>query len=187
MLNDLATKVLACPWSSDHYQLLVMGFVAHAALLQASELCTPKMGDVTFSDDGVSCTQTIHKSKANKLGPPERVPLVDFAPMAVAALRTHMWKYAQQDPAVPLFARQSSKSTRQAFSVYQFRKDFRALLAKAEYLEMKYSGHSFRSGGATDLWHAGCRDHAIRLHGRWRSDAFYIYIRDNPCVSHASI
>jgi len=111
VLNDLATKVLARPWSSAHYQLLVMGFVAHAALLRGSELCALKMGNVTFSDDGVSCTLTIHKSKANKLGPPERVRLVDFAPMAVAALRTHMRKYAQQDPAAPLFARQTSKST----------------------------------------------------------------------------
>lgn len=30
-----------------------------------------------------------------------------------------------------------------------------------------------------DLFHAGCRVQAIEFHGRWRSNAFYVSIRDN--------
>jgi hypothetical protein len=42
-----------------------------------------------------------------------------------------------------------------------------------------FSGYSFRSGGATDLWSAGVRPRLIQLHGRWKSDAFWLYVRDN--------
>lgn len=44
----------------------------------------------------------------------------------------------------------------------------------------QFSGHSFRSGGATDLWDSGERPRHIQRYGRWLSDAFWLYIRDNP-------
>jgi hypothetical protein len=40
--------------------------------------------------------------------------------------------------------------------------------------------HSFRSGGATDLFHNNCRPLYIKFQGRWKSDAYTIYIRDHP-------
>jgi hypothetical protein len=40
-----------------------------------------------------------------------------------------------------------------------------------------YSSHSFRKGGASSLQAAGVGDAAIRLLGRWKSDAFNLYVR----------
>jgi hypothetical protein len=40
-----------------------------------------------------------------------------------------------------------------------------------------YSAHSFRKGGASSLQAAGVGDAAIRLLGRWKSDAFNLYVR----------
>jgi hypothetical protein len=39
------------------------------------------------------------------------------------------------------------------------------------------TGHSFRCGGCTDLMAAGAPDSFIKLQGRWRSDAYRIYLR----------
>ena len=41
----------------------------------------------------------------------------------------------------------------------------------------KFSGHSFRKGGATSLALAGCPDSFIRVMGRWSSDAYLRYIK----------
>eukprot|EP00741_Cyanophora_paradoxa_P009127 tig00000145_g8839.t1 len=40
--------------------------------------------------------------------------------------------------------------------------------------------HSFRIGAATAAFEAGLPDYAIQLLGRWRSDAFQLYIRARP-------
>ncbi len=53
-------------------------------------------------------------------------------------------------------------------------------LARTQHPAQTFTGHSFRSGGATDLFNGDCRPHMIRLQGRWLSDAIYIYIHDCP-------
>ena len=42
----------------------------------------------------------------------------------------------------------------------------------------KYGSHSLRKGGATAAAAAKVRTHVIKRHGRWLSDAVYIYIVD---------
>ncbi|KAF7296793.1 Integrase/recombinase xerD like protein [Mycena indigotica] len=42
-----------------------------------------------------------------------------------------------------------------------------------------YAGHSLRRGAATEAAAAGCNDYEIQLLGRWRSDAYKLYI-ENP-------
>ena len=41
-----------------------------------------------------------------------------------------------------------------------------------------YAGHSFRSGGACDLWAANVPLDAIKQWSRWKSDAVRLYLRD---------
>ena len=64
----------------------------------------------------------------------------------------------------------------------------RTLLTRAGYPAMRYAGHSYRSGGATDLWDSNrCRPLTLKIHGRWKSDAYRLYIRDNPHKTAAEI
>ena len=41
----------------------------------------------------------------------------------------------------------------------------------------KYSGHSYRAGGATDAARVGFLDWEVKMLGRWASDAYQRYIR----------
>ncbi|OWZ05167.1 hypothetical protein PHMEG_00022792, partial [Phytophthora megakarya] len=55
----------------------------------------------------------------------------------------------------------------------------RAIKQAAEacgYESSRYGTHSFRAGGATALYQAGCDDSTIKLQGRWASDCFQQYI-----------
>ena len=42
----------------------------------------------------------------------------------------------------------------------------------------QYSSHSFRKGGAVSLQAKGVGDSLVRRSGRWKSDAFNLYVRD---------
>jgi hypothetical protein len=45
----------------------------------------------------------------------------------------------------------------------------------------RHSGFSFRAGGATDLFEsATCKEETIKRQGRWKSEAFRLYIRHHP-------
>ena len=49
------------------------------------------------------------------------------------------------------------------------------------------SGHSMRAGGATSLAEAGVSPNIIQAIGRWKSDAWQIYVRKNPVLIQAMI
>lgn len=52
------------------------------------------------------------------------------------------------------------------------------LLRKTGRDPRQFSSHSFRKGGAVSLQSAGVEDSLIRRLGRWKSDAFNLYVRD---------
>jgi hypothetical protein len=52
----------------------------------------------------------------------------------------------------------------------------RAVLKHCGFDESKFSGHSYRKGGATSLFKAGVADSVIQLLGRWLSDAYKLYV-----------
>jgi integrase len=57
-------------------------------------------------------------------------------------------------------------------------KDFLKEMGLEEKEREAYGSHSLRKGGATRAASAKIRTHVIKRHGRWRSDAVYIYIID---------
>ena len=53
------------------------------------------------------------------------------------------------------------------------------------FIDKSFGGHSPRAGGATYYASLGLSESVIMALGRWSSEAWKIYIRDNPCVRAA--
>lgn len=172
-----------------HYQHVVMSRLAREALLRGAELVQLKIGDLLWAPDGKTVTVVIHRSKANKTGPPEHVVIADHGPSSAVAFLREYYKlmglqqssHAASHPLWPTVTAYNHVLWSRATTKNEFVALARFLLRKAGYPANKYAGHSYRSGGATDLWDSHrCRPLAIKLHGRWKSEAYRLYIRDNP-------
>lgn len=90
----------------------------------------------------------------------------------VAALR-EIYKGDPWAEGAPLF---SGLEPRTALSRDMFISHLKALLASLGLDSTRYSGHSFRRGAATSAAVAGYSDNEIQQLGRWRSDAYRLYI-----------
>ena len=183
ILNNLAAA--ADPQDPLDFMVLTMCFVAHNGLLRGGELLQLTVGDLRWdTPDRTACSLRIGTSKANQFGAPEWVPYEDFGDNSAAAfLRDYVARFAldgraTQTPLFPAFPQVASCPA--ALSHAAFTRHFRRLLDRAGLPPAGYTGHSFRSGGATDLFNGECRPHTIRLQGRWLSDAVWIYVRDCP-------
>lgn len=53
------------------------------------------------------------------------------------------------------------------------------------FVDRSFGGHSARAGGATYYASLGLSESVIMALGRWLSEAWKIYIRDNPCIRAA--
>jgi hypothetical protein len=53
------------------------------------------------------------------------------------------------------------------------------------FVDRSFGGHSPRAGGATFFASLGLSETVIMALGRWSSEAWKIYIRDNPCIRAA--
>ena len=148
---------------------------------------------VTHRRSGMECLsyRSYHLStllKAHKLlNAPERVTFSDYGPgPGVAFLREYfrVMGLANKAPAYPLWPfidDLGGVSWTTWTSKYKFIERSRQLLERAGYPSKHFAGHSYRSGGATDLWESQrCRPLTLKLHGRWKSEAYRVYIRDNP-------
>lgn len=80
----------------------------------------------------------------------------------------------QPDPdlASPLFQRSDGSAITRDWFISQLRTRLTRLGVDAS----RYAGHSFRRGMATSAATAGYSDYEIQLLGRWRSDAYKLYL-----------
>ena len=68
-----------------------------------------------------------------------------------------------------------------------FIREVRDALERAGIRSSGYAGHSFRRGAATNAAAVGIHGHEIQLLGRWRSDAWKLYVEVDPHrVKHLS-
>jgi integrase len=162
-----------------HTQYVTMAFVAHAAMLRATEVMSLQIRDVKWGKGYARLR--IHKSKANKLsGEPEVAYLYKTAPLcALTALRAY-WKRARlskKRPTAFLFARhgRSTRSARAQWSAF-----LEAGLRRIGVNPDRYSLHSFRRGAASDAWRNKARAKVIQRFGRWKSEAVWLYAQDTP-------
>ena len=76
----------------------------------------------------------------------------------------------------PLFCRKSGTP----LSRSRFVDSVRSALTKANLPADVFAGHSFRIGAATTAASAGICDSSIQSLGRWKSNAYLLYIRAEP-------
>lgn len=91
---------------------------------------------------------------------------------AVTALRALFLDYPAE-PNSPLFAMEDGSALHRAQFIERTRQAIRAQTSEDPNL---YSGHSFRRGAASSAAAAGYSELEIQLLGRWRSDAYKLYI-----------
>lgn len=91
----------------------------------------------------------------------------------VDGLREMFRADSDASPESPLFhQRGSNEPLRRKFFIDAVQTALRA----AGFDARKYSGHSFRRGAASSAAAAGYSDYEIQLLGRWRSDAYKLYL-----------
>ena len=172
----------------QQYQVVVVARVAHGALLRGIELVRLRLGNTRWSADRRQLTTAIFYSKAHKqVAEPELVTTTDYGPQSAVAWLRRYWQVVRvggRPPAYPLWPQvevSGATNWSGATSKPAFVSRVKAFLTRAGYPAHRYSGRSFRSGGATDLWDSHkCRPLTVKLRGRWRSDAWRLYVRDNP-------
>ena len=71
-----------------------------------------------------------------------------------------------------------------AVSVHQFNAQLKACLAFCSLDSTRYKSHSFRIGAACHAAEKGFSDSQIRALGRWKSDAFKLYIRNDTLAAN---
>lgn len=178
-------------------QTITMAYLAHDALLRGRELTNLKVRDLHW-ESASRVKLSIVASKCNKDGPAEEV-FIDASGSisAVSLLQRYgsvleLHTAALTAPLFPLVVKDSSGTVdvfwaKPTDKAAHFVPAIRALLLAASFDANEYSGHSFRAGGATDRWTAGCPPEIIKSHGRWKSDCFYIYIRVDPRLLAAEV
>lgn len=173
-------------------QFATMMFLAHDACLRCKELLSLRWSDITWVMEGdvaVGARIRIRVSKSRYDEAPEHIEIREYTlggqDLCGVSL---LWVYMHHATALqsqaddgeaflfPNPATGTGATSRQTFvSWVQQQLNRVGLEAKA------YSGHSFRAGGATDLFAGGVSEAVIRLLGRWRSrEAYLIYIRLDP-------
>lgn len=157
-------------------------------LFRLGELCQtphgpspPTFASLVPSRDGSHVAIFLQRSKTDQDGVGVTVPLCpsgDFVcPVIAIALHTaaqHALFPGGIPLAAPLFPDPLDPS--KPYSTVRFIENFRALISRAGLDPLRFSGHSFRRGGAQDLLDAGCSVAEVMMMGRWRSEAWQRYV-----------
>ena len=168
----------SAPLSLNDLEFFTFCRVSHNGLLRGGEARSLRFSSMIWNDNRTGFELIIVDSKANKTGPPERVPFLDWGTnSAVFYMRRylssgHLWRFLDSDNLLFPHLQSAPKITHY----------LRSLSLRAN-LITDLAGHSFRSGGACDLWAANVPIEAIMKAGRWRSDAIRLYLRDTDVTS----
>ncbi len=164
--------------NASHLELVTLCWLCHNGLLRGGEAVRLLLRDIVWSADRRSFMLVIRDSKCNKTGPPEMMQLFDWESDSSSVTwmreyydRKNLWA---SSPDTPLFPAYVVKS--------KFVAAVQALVDSAG-LTGDFAGHSFRSGGAADLWAANVPVEAIKKIGRWKSDAVMLYLRDGEVTA----
>ena len=151
-------------------QYAVLSRTCHDALLRCGEGIQIRHRHLVWSPDRLRLRLSVHGSKCNKTGPVELIDLVDWGEESAVRyihIFFDMYELWKAEPNDLVF---------NAFDKPTFVKRVKCLI-KTSGIDGDFAGHSFRSGGACDLYAANVPIESIMKLGRWQSDAALLYLR----------
>lgn len=159
---------------------------------RAGELCLP---------EGVSYSKKLHLSYSNVIineplsqlkvflkqsksdifdtGVEVKVGCSGTPVCAYCSMKSYLGQHPCPAPDSPLFMDRNLHVLRKQYFVATTK----LVLASAGYDPTLYSGHSFRAGSATAGASVGFSEWELKMLGRWSSDAYHIYLRDDGLVT----
>lgn len=156
--------------SQSDRQFASLSRMCHNGLLRSGEGIKILFRHLSWSKDRKRVRLLVHGSKCNKKGAAEVIDMVDWgAGSAVAYLRNYFDDFELWE----------SDGNGLVFDLYD-KPGFIARIKKLVRLagiDGDFAGHSFRSGGACDLYAANVPIEAIMKMGRWQSNAALLYLR----------
>jgi len=173
--------------AKDH-EYMTAAFCLHDGLMRFSETVKLTVRDVVFDQERGVVYIIIRDSKASR-GRDELISLAHYRDCSAASMLRDYWmknRLFEKPGDAKLFPNVDGKSVLNKSHKAQpskFVRWLRRVLEKAGYEGSNFSGHSFRAGGAKDLWNRKVPACLIKIAGRWRSDCYRIYIRDHPAAN----
>jgi hypothetical protein len=183
---------------SDPLELMVAMTmtVCHNSLMRSGELLSGlTVEDIEWDLSARCFTIVLFRTKTHRRGGPQRVRVVDYPGRSAFKLLKRwfdhwgLWDCSE----ARLFPRVKRNRvtgaadfdfSKTATSCW-WRRTISHFLLRVGLNPALYSGHSFRAGGATDLFVARVPYPYIKQMGRWRSDAALKYFRDESEVADA--
>ena len=186
----LETGILDIDNSELDLLIALMMLLAHNGLLRGAELlCGLQAEDIEFDERDHSVTIHLPPTKTHRVGAGVKVRVTDYKGIsAYKLMRRWFDMFSLKDhPKLYVFPRWE-RATKQKPAHFDFRQSaskrwfgrvVRKMATALGRAATRYSGHSFRAGGATDLFIMGVPYPKIKLYGRWKSDAALVYYRSN--------
>lgn len=181
---------------NDPYSLLcaTMAFTAHNGLLRGGELlCGLQVKDLEWDHRSRSVTIHLDPTKTERSGAGVYVRLADFSGLSAYKLlrrwfRTQGLEGHGDYYLFPFHTRRRRGSPvhfdfHRPASKKWFGTVTNSIALFMGHNPKHYSNHSYRAGGATDLFLCGVPYPQIKRYGRWKSDCALVYLRDDIKVS----
>lgn len=169
--------------------------LAHNGLLRGGELFSGiRVQDVEWDFSSRSVALQLFRTKTHRRGDPIIVRIPDYPGLsAYKALLSwfeehRLWRHPHlfliPDLTISTDAPPQAHFQREGL-IQGWRGMIKRLFAAAGLPSEQYSGHSFRAGGATDLFSMRVPYPMVKQAGRWRSDAALRYYRNDYGVAEA--
>ena len=185
ILDIVASLDLSKPADLLKSTLLMVG---HDALLRGGELTSGiRARHITWWPRTEGFSLFLRRTKTVRAGPGVHIQVADVAsPHSSTKLLWRWWRLRGLDRAPDAFVFPAIVRGRivasQAASTAQLRHIIKELVATIGLDATKFSAHSLRAGGATDLFAANVPYPIIKKMGRWVSEAAMLYFRSDDEV-----
>jgi hypothetical protein len=178
---------------NDSKQLLiaVMMAMGHNGLLRSAELLSGlTVASILWDTSERSFQLELPRSKTHRSGAAELITYTDHGPYSAVRLLkiwfdiNELW-VKPNSMIFPACTRSKNFDFNKAPSYGWWRLKIKECCVMIGLDSSKYSGHSLRAGGATDLFVARVPYYIIKKMGRWKSDAAMLYYRCEEDVENA--